>query len=155
MKILKLILTIILVLAMFSVSAAQEPRRTATVLRLKGTVEVKQAQGLWMPANTGMVITQGDAIRTMLGSSAIIILDSKIETAIVEVKENSQLTLLELVGSPQREKDMRTLLDLAIGEVLIKAKKLNSENSKFEVKTPTSVVGVRGTKFSVKVDALK
>ena len=49
----------------------------------------------------------------------------------------------------------KTLLDLSIGQVLIKAEKLDTPDSKFEVKTPTSVVGVRGTKFSVKVDALK
>ena len=48
-----------------------------------------------------------------------------------------------------------TLFDLSLGEILIKAKKLHSEKSKFEVKTPTSIVGVRGTTFSVTVEAVK
>ncbi len=49
----------------------------------------------------------------------------------------------------------KTLLELSVGQVVIKAERLDTPDSKFEVKTPTSVVGVRGTKFSVKVDAMK
>ena len=48
-----------------------------------------------------------------------------------------------------------TLLDLAIGKILISAEKLDTPDSKFEVKTPTSVVGVRGTAFSVEVEAVE
>lgn len=151
MRIARLALVMILVLALFSISSAQEMTRTATVIRLEGTVEVKTAAGAWMPAAAGMVLNQGDAIRTKLGASAVIVLDGKEETAIVEVRPESQLGLLEMFGDPKKEGDTRTLLDLAIGDILIKAKKLHSENSKFEVKTPISFVGVRGTIFSVSV----
>ena len=49
----------------------------------------------------------------------------------------------------------KTLLDLAMGEILIKAQKVHGEKSQFEVKTPTSIVGVRGTTFNVKVEAVE
>ena len=107
-----------------------------------------------MPANVGMSLKQGDAIRTKANSKAILALDAEAETATVEVKQNSQLTLAELIAN-QAEGSESTLLDLALGEILIKAKKLHSEKSKFEVKTPTSIVGVRGTTFSVAVEAVE
>ena len=72
----------------------------------------------------------------------------------VDVSEKSQLSLATLVKDTTSGLK-KTLLDLAIGQVLIKAEKLDTPDSKFEVKTPTSVVGVRGTKFSVRVEALE
>ena len=68
----------------------------------------------------------------------------------VEMSPNSELTFAELVKDDATG-TQKTLLDLAIGQILIKAAKLNTAESKFEVKTPTSVVGVRGTKFAVRV----
>ena len=84
---------------------------------------------------------------------AILNLNGMGETAAVEINENSQLLLLELIQDKEEE-TQQTLLDLAIGKVLIRAQKLHSEKSKFEVKTPTSIVGVRGTTFAVEVEAL-
>jgi hypothetical protein len=80
--------------------------------------------------------------------------DGSGQTATVEVKENSQLLLSELLVNPANG-TQKTLLDLAAGEILIKAQKVKGEESKFEVKTPTSIVGVRGTTFAVKVEALE
>ena len=111
-------------------------------------------QKTWIPAKVGMVLNQGDIIRTKKDSWALLNLDGAAETANLELKENSQLKLAELVEN-KKEATQTTLLDLALGEVLIKAKKLHSEKSRFEVKTPTSIVGVRGTTFSVSVEALE
>ena len=68
--------------------------------------------------------------------------------------ENSQLMLREL-KKDKRTGTENTLLDLAVGKILVKAQKLRDPDSKFEVKTPTSVVGVRGTNFSVQVEAVE
>ena len=62
--------------------------------------------------------------------------------------------MAELIGNKE-EGTQKTLLDLAIGKILIRAKKLHSEEEKFEVKTPTTIVGVRGTTFAVEVEALE
>ena len=54
------------------------------------------------------------------------------------------------------QKSQSTLLDLAAGEVMIKTTDLPGIDSKFEVKTPTSVVAVQegAASFSVKVERL-
>jgi hypothetical protein len=102
----------------------------------------------------GMILKEGDMIRTMAGSWALLNVDGHAETATVEVKENSQLKMAQLLENKDAS-SQSTLLDLALGEVLIKAKKLHSEKSKFEVKTPTSIVAVRGTTFSVAVKSVE
>lgn len=138
---------------MCSLGLTQEVKRIATVTEIKGTVEVKTPKQAWMPAKVGMVFNQGDIIRTKKNSRALLNLDGMAETATIEVKENSQLKLAELIEN-KKEASQTTMLDLALGEILIKAKKLHSEKSRFEVKTPTSIVGVRGTTFSVTVEAI-
>jgi len=152
MRIIKLLCILILVLGIFSFALAEETKRIATIYELNGKVEVKTNQGKWIPAEVGMILNQGDSIRTQKNSSAILNLDGDAQTAQVEIRENTNLSLAEL----KEEKDKQTtLLDLSLGQILIKAKKLQSEESKFEVKTPTSIVGVRGTTFSVTVEAVE
>jgi hypothetical protein len=150
----KLIFALILVLGLSSSSLAQEAKRTATIIELKGKVEVSISKGPWQAAKPDMVLNQGDVIRTKANSSVLLNVDGSAETATVEIKQNSQLRLLELLAN-EKERSQKTLLDLALGEILIKAKKLHSEKSSFEVKTPTSIIGVRGTTFSVTVEAVE
>ena len=154
MKILKLIFVLALTLGVVSLGFTAEAKRIATITELKGVVEVKVPKQPWIPASVGMLLNQGDLIRTKAKSSAILNLDAAAQTATVEVKEGSQLALAELLED-KATATQTTLLDLALGEILIKAKKLHSEKSRFEVKTPTSIVGVRGTKFSVTVKAIE
>lgn len=154
MKTLKIFLICALILGVASIVYAAETPRIASVSKVEGKVDVKLGKEGWKPAEVGMVLNQGDMIRTQAKSSALLNVDGKAETAVVEVKENSQLKLAELIENKESE-TQTTLLDLALGEVLIKAQKLHSEKSSFEVKTPTSIVGVRGTTFSVAVEAVE
>lgn len=125
--------------------------RTVQIVSLNGTVEIKRA-GLtsWIPARPGVQMSEGDSIKTAPASRALLSIDDG-KIGSVEVKEGSQMLISELKQDPETDK-RNTLLDLAFGEVLIKAQKVSGEGSKFEVKTPTSLVGVRGTVFSVRVD---
>lgn len=152
MKVSKVLCIAILILGVFSFAWAQESERIATIIECEGKVEVKTPQSGWIPAQVGMALHQGEVIQTKQDSRALLNLNGMAETAIVEVKQNSQLQLAELMEN-KLEATQKTLLDLAIGEILIKAKELHSEKSSFEVKTPTSIVGVRGTAFSVTVEA--
>ena len=155
MKTLKTIAVLILVVAVFTVLAsAAETKRTATISEIQGSVEVKNTQGKWSTAKTGMVLNQGDEVRTKGKSYAILDLDGNAKTAKVEMKENSQLSLAQLMEN-KAENAQTTMLDLSIGKILIKVQKLATTKSKFEVKTPTSIVGVRGTTFSVAVEAIE
>lgn len=128
--------------------------RTAVILELKGGVEVMRPSSKWTQASEGTVLNQGDVIRTNSNAWALIRLLGESELATVEIKENSQLRLAELFEI-KSEGVQKTLLDLAVGEILIKAEKLRSKKSTFDVKTPTSMLGIRGTTLAVKVEPVE
>ncbi|MBU0605180.1 MAG: FecR domain-containing protein [Candidatus Omnitrophica bacterium] len=153
MKILRLACIMVLVLGIATAGYAVE-KRNAQVMSINGTAEMRQSgQSAWSPATVGMVLSEGDTMKTSAGSSALLNLDDG-KIATVEVKSGSELSISELRADPATDTS-QTLLDLAMGEVMIKAQKVHSENSRFEVKTPTSIVGVRGTTFNVKVEAVE
>lgn len=133
---------------------AEQTKRSATISGIEGIVEVKIEKKSWLKAEIGMILNQGDMVRTRRDSSCLLDLDGGAQTAIVEMKENSQLKLAQVLEDKDKG-TQKTLLDLSLGEILIKAKKLHSEKASFEVKTPTSIVGVRGTTFSVAVEAME
>jgi hypothetical protein len=154
MKILRLILALALIAGMASPGHAAYSKRTAVVSQITGAVEVKAEHGDWIPAKEGCILNQGDSIRTKSDSSAVLDVEGVAEKATVDLKQNSQLRMAELLQDKDKE-TQRTLLDLSIGEILIQVDKLQAEKSSFEVKTPTSMVGVRGTTFSVKVETME
>lgn len=140
----------LLSLSVFYSPVLAEEIRQATISQLQGDVEVRMAGSDWKPAEVGMTLHEKDEIRTAGGAYAEIMLDDAGKTGKFDLEENSHLTLSQMVlDSGTGEKT--TLLDLAIGRVLIQAAKLQG-NSKFEVKTPTSTAGVRGTVFEVVVE---
>jgi len=154
MNIGKTLFLTILVIGCALVVGAEEVGRTAEIIHLDGTAQVKAAgEASWREAKVGVLLSKGDILKTGPDSWAIINLDGNAETATVEVEANSELAIAELTKD-DAEGSQETLLDLSLGKILIKAQKLHSEKSKFEVKTPTSVVGVRGTTFAVEVESL-
>ncbi|HPN73621.1 MAG TPA: FecR domain-containing protein [Candidatus Omnitrophota bacterium] len=153
MRTLKVAIMALAILGVAFSSYGSEAARTATILDIDGSVSVRLSDGISVPAEIGMEVGQGDAIATGSGSFALVRLEG-METATVEVSENSRVLLSELIMN-ESDSSQRTLLDLAMGKVLIKADKLHNEKSKFEVKTPTSVVGVRGTTFEVQVEGME
>lgn len=152
MKILKSLLIAALLTTMLAAGfAEQAPGRTAIITAVTGNAEAMPLGGAWIDAARGMVLKEGDMIRTRAGSKIVLnLLDGNDQVAVVEIGEKTRLALAEMFRD-DKDAARRTLLDLAMGEILIKAKKLHSERSKFEVKTPISFVGVRGTIFSVSV----
>lgn len=150
----KVIMLLVLLIGGFSFAWAQEAQRTVTVLEIRGKAEVKSGQAGWVAVKTGDVIMPKDVIKTGKKSYAVLRLEGEVETATVRVQENSQLLIAEL-SEDKEAGTQNMLLDLALGRILIKAQKLHAEKSRFEVKTPTSIVGVRGTTFSVAVEAVE
>ncbi|MEI7751552.1 MAG: FecR domain-containing protein, partial [Candidatus Omnitrophota bacterium] len=100
------------------------------------------------PAQDGMVILPGDEVKTASEGSVEVILDGG-KVGRVEVKEGSLFRIAKAETDPATG-DMNTLLDLAIGKILVKVESLKG-NSRFEVKSPTALTGVRGTLFEVTV----
>lgn len=157
------ILGVIMALGLFlglitstSLVLAQEETESLTrqveILSLDGTASILRAgSGEWITAVEGDILMSGDTLQTGPMSSVELNFDGSAQTAVVKVSENAELVFSKL--SQDKATDAKeTLLDLAIGSILIKASKLEAE-SKFEVNTPTSIVGVRGTTFEVRVSA--
>lgn len=156
MKKINIMLVIMLIVSFCSFGLSQETERSGRIVSFKGKVEVQRgAEKTWTSAEVGMILDEGDKIRTKENSRAVMdVTGVSGEEATVEIKELSQLMIVELVKDEEK-KAHKTLLDLAIGSVLIKAKEMQSEESDFEIKTPTSVTGIRGTAFAVEVEALE
>ncbi len=121
----------------------------AKVLSVSGQADFKKmGSANWESLNVGKVLSEGDALRTSAGSEVVMNLEGAAKTAEIVVRESSEFVFKTF----QHEMDATdtTLLDVSLGAVLVKAQKLVG-NSKFEVKTPTSIVGIRGTTFEVSV----
>ena len=131
--------------------------KTATGMRY-GTLKnpgknvfVKGRNGKWMAASDGMVILPGDEVRTIGTDTVELMLDND-NIGHIKVDGGSIFRIKEM-NEDQDTKDQTTLLELALGKMLLKVEPLKG-NSKFEVKTPTAVTSVHGTVFEVEVNAL-
>ena len=134
----------------FGASLSAEGPRKVIVLKTQGTVETKMGEEGWKVAEAGMELHQNDEIRTAENATAELLLDEGGATGRLELKEKSRLRInsMEL---DQATKEKNTVLDLAIGSVLVHAEKLQGD-SKFQVRTANSTTGVRGTTFTVSAE---
>ncbi len=122
-----------------------------TVTTITGEAMYKKAEASdWTRLEQGMILSQGDAIKTRANSQVIMDLKGARKTAEITVRPNSEFVFKTFQHDEETKED-ETLLDVSMGAVLVKAEKLVGA-SKFEVKTPTSIVGIRGTTFEVKVE---
>lgn len=149
MKVLRSLSIIVLVVGLATIAFAEEVQRKAKIIDIDGEVTVKRLDKDWVMGQKDMLLGEGDIIVTKGDSEVLLNVNGHGETATVTVRENSQLMLTELIEDENGVHS--TLLELAIGKVLIKAQKLQSGEEKFEVMTPTTIVGVRGTTFEVEV----
>jgi hypothetical protein len=122
--------------------------RYGTLKNPDANVFMRSPGGEWQSAKDGMVILPGDEIRTAPDAKVKVLLDDG-KTGTVEVKEGS-LFRIETAALNATTGDKTTLLDLALGKVLVQVQKLQG-GSRFEVRTPTALTGVRGTVFEVTV----
>jgi hypothetical protein len=122
----------------------------ARVLEITGEAQVlKEGASEWAPLVKEAILLEGDSLRTGKNSEVKMELMSNRKTADMILKEDSEFSF-KMFHFEEVSKTENTLLDVAIGGVLVKAEKLAGD-SKFEVNTPTSIVGIRGTIFEVQV----
>jgi len=139
----------VVALALSSVKASPgTDARYGTLKNPDKDVFVKCQGGEWQAAKDGMVILPGDEVRTASRSSVEVLIDSG-KIGRVEIKEGS-LFRINKAETDALTGAKTTLLELALGKILVKVEPLHG-NSRFEVKTPTSISGVRGTIFEVTV----
>lgn len=110
----------------------------------------KKGQTDWQILEKDMTLAEGDSIRTASDSIVTLELFGSAKTADLVVKPESEFTL-KTFSHDAGKKVENTLLSIQAGSVLVKAQKLAGEST-FQVKTPTSIVGIRGTTFEVQVE---
>jgi len=131
-----------------TVASAQTPEPTvlpvgsATVADLKGDLEVHSPTGEIVPAQRGAVLAAESKIDTTKGSLLLNLQDG----SQVLVKSNSHVVL----KAPNGGKGY--WLELLLGKISAKVQKRLGNAPSFRMGTPTAVITVRGTRFSVDVD---
>ncbi len=120
----------------------------AVVSEVKGDVQAQvKGQSAWVAVQDGMVLRGGDKIKTGPASTCVLKWN----------KDNlAKLTPFTNLSIDKLERNLaagseNSSVDLWSGKVYAKARKLNDPSSTFEVKTPVSIAGVRGTTMSVEM----
>lgn len=140
-----LITMVVLVLAAAQTAPQQQtvlPVGSAEISEVKGTVELRSPQGSTLNAQRGAILTADSTIATDKGSVLLDLPDG----SQVLVKAHSNVVL----KAPNLGKGYS--LELLIGNILVKVQKRLGSNPSFRMGTPTAVITVRGTRFSVEVN---
>jgi len=146
--------TLLFLFCLLTVSYAAENVKNVSVVALGGKVEaLAQGSAAWQPVRAGMKLSAGDTVRTAKNSYADLDFGGAGQAAVVRIGEDSSLKIDTYIAS-NRIENRKIILDLTMGDILVKVNKVKNE-SQFQVRTPTSVVGVRGTAFEVRVSLEK
>jgi hypothetical protein len=161
-----------LALAMvISATAQQLSQSSAKVVRIKGSARYATANNVWQPLKVGDVLSAGAIVQTaensrvdlVLGESAALDLGAGsavpktvspayqpvAEMDFVRIWENSVMAIDKLtVADTGADQIRETQLDLRAGRIFGTVKKL-SGGSKYEIKIPNGVAGIRGTVYSI------
>lgn len=131
-------------------TAVQEPEQqpislpagSALLLEIKGKVSVTPPQAAAAVAQRGMVLPAETSIETAKGSVILLLADG----SQVLVKPKTHVVLKSPGGGDGH------FLQMFLGEILANIKKRLGETPPFRMGTPSAVITVRGTRFSVRVD---
>jgi hypothetical protein len=141
------ILTTLAVALVLAGAIGQNPEPTAlnvgsaTIAESKGDVSFHSAQGDALVSQRGIVLAPESKIDTTKGS---VLLDLQ-DGSQVLVKSNSHV----VIKAPTQDKGY--WLELLLGKINAKIQKRLGNTPSFRMGTPTAVITVRGTRFSVEV----
>jgi hypothetical protein len=161
-------------LAMVSSLAAETVEQlSAKVVRIKGSARYKTANGAWQTLKRGDQLNAGTIVETGVDSRVDLVLGGEgapptarpvigemltyqptAEQNMVRIWENSRLGIDKLTLT-ETGADMvtETQLDLQAGHIFGSVKKMSAA-SKYEVKIPNGVAGIRGTVYDISVEGL-
>jgi len=155
-------------LAMASdVSAQSSQERKGKVIRVKGAARYSTGNNVWQPLKVGTSLKAGAIVQTAADSYADIVFgdpDARVsrvpvgdvlsyqpvaEQDLVRVSPDSVLAIDKLtVVDTGADQVTETQLDLRAGKVFGTVKKLSAA-SRYEVKIPNGVAGIRGTIYTL------
>jgi FecR protein len=126
---------------------AQTHQGKAEVRAVKGEAMFSTAGSPLMPLKVGTVLGSGATIKTAAGSMVDLFLGNS--AGVVRVTENSTLTLDKLtLTDTGADTVVEVQLNLPEGTILGNVNKLSGA-SKYEIKVPNGVAGIRGTKYRI------
>ena len=153
-------------------SAQQMVQASAKVVRIKGDARYATTANVWQPLKVGDVLNAGAIIQTAKDSRVDLVLGDKnavasgqkwgdvvsyapeVEQDFVRVWENSVMAIDKLlIADTGADQIKETQLDLRAGKIFGTVKKLSAA-SKYEVKIPNGVAGIRGTIYIISAEGV-
>lgn len=118
----------------------------AAVIEQRGQVEQRNAEGVWTALGTDSAapLRSGDRLRTGAGSGAEFMLQDGATAAQIAADTELQLTLDDMGNA---------VIDISRGAFFAAVTPLLNRMKRMEVRTPTAVLAVRGTRFAVRQTA--
>jgi hypothetical protein len=136
----------LLALGLTTALQAQTPGK-AEVRSIKGSATYSTAGGAPAPLKVGTVLLSGSTVRTGPGSYVDLFLGNS--AGFIRVTENTTLALDKLAFTDTgADTVVEVQLNLPDGTILGNVNKLSAA-SKYEVKVPNGVAGIRGTRFRI------
>jgi len=135
--------------AFLNANVEAAPLHNSGIIRsIRGSAEVSADKGkTWKKAQVGYRLGANSAIKTGEGTTVDIFLGEN--GPVVRVRDNTTMGIDKLdLDNTGVEKVIETQLDLKNGQILGSVKKMAAA-SKYEVKTPVGVAGIRGTEYSI------
>ena len=134
----------------YSLQAQTVPGK-AEVRALKGAAMYSTGGGPSMPLKVGTVLGPGTTVKTGGNSSVDLFLGNS--AGLIRLTENSTLTLDKLtLTDTGADTAVEVQLNLPDGTILGNVNKLSAA-SRYEIKTPNGVAGIRGTKFRMSANS--
>ncbi|SEM70554.1 FecR domain-containing protein [Paenibacillus sp. OV219] len=132
--------------------ASAQVMRVAVVKEMSGTVNVLKSGGAKsFKAFRNMSLNEGDQIATGKdGKVTLTLSSSAADTDEINISNGSQVTFSKMKDSS----GAKTKMSVWAGSLWVKVKSVSNASDQFEIETPTSIMGVRGTHFFVKVNPL-
>ncbi len=120
----------------------------AEITQIEGAVLIQEEdEAVTTSADPGMTVETGDTILTEEDSQAEL---KFADDSVARVAPDSRLVLEDLYQGGDGSNI--TILNIEMGRVWNFVEEFTERNCRFDVETPTSVAGVRGTGFSVEVE---
>ena len=129
-------------------AAAQEDGRIGTVKTLKGEARIVGAGGA-IPAEIGSALHQNDVLETGKdGALGVTFIDN----TTLSLGANSRITLTKVVFDPDKS-NFAFLANIARGTFMFVSGGIGKLSPQSEqITTPVGTIGIRGTRFLVKVE---
>jgi hypothetical protein len=139
---------VVAVIGAWIVSSVQAAEAGKAVVRsIRGKAQYLESGGQWLELKVGQVLKPGSTVRTANDSHADLFMDQN--GPVIRLVENTTLGLDKLNYTVTgADTIIETQLDLKSGRIVGIVRKM-ADQSKYEIKTPNGVAGIRGTEYDI------